>query len=118
MPTLQMREARNPKDHVMEDLNASDPAIQQLIAENNRLIELGRQAEQMGFEATCQRHGVDPAQLRQGINAQMTDALSEQIREALDQDRIDVQHEVDAEIDRRGLRKRAPQGVKRRGLRI
>jgi hypothetical protein len=54
MPTLQMREARNPKDHVMEDLNESDPAIQQLIAENNRLIELGLQAEQMGFEATCQ----------------------------------------------------------------
>lgn len=118
MLALPKREVGQPKECLMEDLNEIDPAIQQIIAENNRLIELALQAEQMGFDAICRDHGVDPAQLHQAINAQMTDALSEQIRETIEQDRIDVQREIDAEIDRRGLRKRAPQGVKRRGLRI
>ncbi len=88
-----------------------DPDIQKLLDESERLMD---QAQQLSLDAVCRAQGVDPQGIRAAAQQLMTPEARQKAQEEIAQDRQDIASEVDMEATRRGLKKSAPAGVRRR----
>jgi hypothetical protein len=92
-------------------MTAIDPDLQKLIDESERLMA---EAEGLTLDAVCRSQGADPHRVREVVQHLMVTEAQDKAQEELAQDRQDIQREVEAEAARRGLKKPAPAGMRRR----
>jgi DNA-binding transcriptional MerR regulator len=91
-----------------------DSSIQDLIDTSERLIE---EAQQNSFDRLCRDMGIDAERFKAFLAQYDTPETREQAEQAIAEDRLEVEREIEAEMDRRGLRRPAPK-ARMRGLRI
>ena len=97
-------------------MNPIDPDIQAIIDANERLMA---QVEQFSFEKVCRDQGVDPQGILQAVAALSNPQVQAQVQSEIAQDRQDMQIEIEAEAERRGLKRPATTRPGRRvGIRI
>lgn len=93
-----------------------DPDIQAIIDANERLIA---QVEQFSFDKICRDQGIDPQGILKAVALLSTPQVQAQVQEELAKDKQDMQIEIEAEADRRGLRRPTTTRPGRRvGMRI
>lgn len=93
-------------------MSTLDPDLQKLIDENDRLIA---EAQQMTtFDKVCRAEGVDPERVRRAAASMMTPQLRAKADEELASELAEMKRDIEAESERRGLKKAATTGGRRR----
>jgi len=88
-----------------------DAQIQQLIAENEKLIS---QAQALTFDNVCKQQGVDPERVKKALSQVADEKSRKQAAEEIANDRAEVEQQIDMEVTRRGLRRATSGGIRRR----
>ncbi len=91
-----------------------DPKIQDLIDSSERLIA---EAQRHTLDGLCKEMDIDPERLRAFLAQHDSPESQDQAAQAIADDQLEVQREIDAEATRRGLLRPAPR-VRVRGLRV
>lgn len=89
-----------------------DPDLQKLIDQNDQLIAAAEQIPT--FNKVCQAEGVDPERVRKTATAMLTPQLRAKADEELAHELAQMKQEIDAEAERRGLKKASTTGGRRR----
>lgn len=90
----------------------TDPDLQKLIDQNDQLIAAAEQMQ--NFDKVCRAEGVDPQRVRRTAAAMITPQLRAKADEELANELAEQKREMDAEAERRGLKKAASTGSRRR----
>lgn len=93
-------------------MSAIDPELQKLIDQNDQLLAAAEQMQT--FDKVCRAEGVDPERVRRTAAAMVTPALRAKADEELAQELTQMKQEIDAEAERRGLKKASTTGGRRR----